>query len=48
MNNQGEFTTKVDVLDFLIDTLCEHEKELDELVERLERAVATAERFTSA
>lgn len=28
---------KVDVLDLIIDVLREHEKKLDELVERLER-----------
>lgn len=38
------FITKITVLDFIIETLREHEKELDGLVERLEKAVATAER----
>jgi len=42
------YTTRIDVLDLLIEVLAGHEKDLDELVERLERAVATAERFTSA
>ena len=31
---------KVDVLDLIIETLREHEKRLDEIVERLERAVS--------
>ncbi len=42
------FTTRITVLDLLIEVLAGHEKELNELVERLERAVAAAERFTSS
>jgi len=44
MNKQGEYTTKIDMLDMLIETLCQHEEELDGLVERLEKAVEAAER----
>lgn len=33
---QGEFTSKIDVLNFLIETLSQHEAKLDELVERIE------------
>ena len=30
-------TSKIDVLDFIIDVLKEHEKRLDELIKRLEK-----------
>ncbi len=35
------FVEKVDVLDLIINCLKEHEKELDGLVERLEKAVGS-------
>lgn len=38
------FTEKIDVLDFLIEILRQHEKALDYLVDRLTKAVAVAER----
>jgi len=38
------FVEKVDVLDFLIEVLCEHEKAFDNLLDRLEKAVAVAEK----
>jgi len=44
MNKQGEFTTKIDVLDFIIETLRQYEKDLQVLVDRLEKAVTRAER----
>ena len=34
---------KVDVIDLIIQTLQEHEKKLDELIERLERAINNRE-----
>ncbi len=37
-------TTKMDVLDLVIRCLEEHEKALDDLVDRLEKAVSVAER----
>ena len=43
MNKQGEFTTKVNVLDLLINILKEHERRLDELVGRIERLLKEAE-----
>lgn len=42
MSGLGE---KIDVLDFLIAVFIEHEKEIDRLVDRLEKAVAAAERL---
>jgi len=33
---QGEFTSRIDVLDLLINILREHEEKIDLLVERLE------------
>jgi len=41
MNNM---TTRIDVLDLIIEVLAGHEKELDNLVDRLEKAVSVAER----
>ena len=38
-----DFTTKMDVLDLVITCLREHEKEIDGLIDRLEKTVATAE-----
>lgn len=37
-------TTKMDVLDLVITCLKEHEKEIDYLIDRLEKAVSVAER----
>ena len=34
---------KIDVIDLIIQTLQEHEKKLDELIERLERAINNRE-----
>ncbi len=34
---------KVDVIDLIIQTLQEHEKKLDEFIERLERAINNRE-----
>lgn len=39
------FTQKVDVLDLIIRTLKEHEKELDGLTDRLDKAVSIIERL---
>ena len=41
MNN---FTQRIDVLDLIIEVLAGHEKELDGLIDRLEKAVDIAER----
>lgn len=38
------FTQKIDVLELLIEILREHEKEFDSLLDRLEKAVAMAEK----
>jgi len=38
------FTEKIDVLDMLITILREHEEKLDAVADRLDKAVATAER----
>ena len=38
------FTEKIDVLDMIIDCLKEHEKTLDGLIDRLEKATVMAER----
>jgi len=38
------FTEKIDVLDLIINTLREHEEKLDAVADRLDKAVATAER----
>ena len=37
-------TQRIDVLDLIIEVLAGHEKELDELIDRLEKAVAMVER----
>lgn len=37
------FVEKMDVLDFLIETLKQHERDLDGLIQRLEAAVERAE-----
>ena len=37
------FSEKIDVLDMIIKILTEHEKKLDELVERFEKAVEEIE-----
>lgn len=39
-----DLTTKMDVLDLVITCLKEHEKEIDNLTDRLEKAVRIAER----
>ncbi len=39
-------TERINVLDLLIETLREHEKALDDIVDRLEKVVAVAERRT--
>ena len=39
-------TAKIDVLDLLIETLRQYEKELDGLIDRLEKAIATTERLS--
>ncbi len=41
MNN---LTQRINVLDLIIDVLAGHEKELDGLIDRLEKAVSVAER----
>jgi len=38
------FTEKIDVLDMIIEVLREHEKALDDLVDRMTKAVSVAER----
>uniref|UniRef100_A0A6M3M204 Uncharacterized protein n=1 Tax=viral metagenome TaxID=1070528 RepID=A0A6M3M204_9ZZZZ len=38
------FTEKIDVLDLIINTLRELEEKLDAVADRLDKAVATAER----
>lgn len=37
------FTTRIDILDLIIEVLAGHEKELDGLIERLEQAVRRQE-----
>jgi hypothetical protein len=37
--SDNDFTTKIDVLDFIINILKEHEKSLSALVDRLEEQV---------
>lgn len=37
---QGELTRKIDVLDVIIEVLREHEKNLDEVVGRLEKLLS--------
>ena len=39
-----DLTTRMDVLDLVIRCLEEHEKELDNLADRLDKAVSVAER----
>lgn len=39
------FTAKVDVLDFVIEVLKNHEKEFDDLIDRLEKAVKITEQL---
>lgn len=39
-----DLTEKVDVLDLIINVLKEHEKELDDKIDRLEKAVSILER----
>lgn len=41
-----DLTTKMDILDLVITCLKEHEKEVDNLVDRLEKAVSMAERLS--
>ena len=38
-----DFTQKIDVLDMVITCLREHEKKIDDLIDRLEKAVSIAE-----
>ncbi len=38
------FVQKIDVLDLIIETLKEHEKELDGITDRMEKAVSTLEK----
>jgi len=38
-------TTRMDILDLVITCLKEHEKEIDNLTDRLEKAVAMVERI---
>ena len=38
--------TKMDVLDLVITCLQEHEKEVDNLIDRLKKAVSMAERLS--
>jgi len=40
----NDLTQRIDVLDLIIEFLAGHEKELDNLVDRLEKAVSVAER----
>ena len=40
----NDLTQRIDVLDLIIEVLAGHEKELDNLVDRLEKAVSVAER----
>lgn len=40
----SRFTERIDVLDMLINILREHEEKLDTVADRLDKAVATAER----
>jgi len=42
----NKLTQRIDVLDLLIEIIAGHEKELDELVERMENIVEKSERFT--
>jgi len=38
------FTERIDVLELLIEILRQHEEKLDSVADRLDKAVATAER----
>ena len=42
------YTEKIDVLDLLINILMEHEKNLDEIVERFEKLDGLLDRFEKA
>ena len=42
------FTEKVDVMDLIINVLNEHEKKLDEIVERFEKLEGLVDRFEKA
>ncbi len=42
----NDLTQRIDVLDLLIEMLAGHEKELDNLAYRLEKAVSMAERLS--
>lgn len=40
------FTQKVDVLDMIIEVLRDHEKNIDGLIDRLEKAVSMVEQLS--
>ena len=42
--DEGEFTQKIDVLDFLIATLKEHEKKLSDLIDKSEETLERMEK----
>jgi len=39
-----DYTEKIDVLDMIINVLTEHEKTIDGLIDRLDKAVSVVER----
>ena len=44
--NMNDLTQRINMLDLLIEVLAGHEKELDKLADRLEKAVSMAERLS--
>lgn len=45
--NMNDLSQRINVLDLLIEVLAGHEKELDDLADRLEKAVTVIERVWS-